>query len=352
MPQVLPVQLWHWFAFAALVVVLLVLAPFVETLPVWANVLIILGTVVLVGKGAHSVVESASCLAKRLGISELVIGLTVVAFGTSAPEFAVTLIAAFRGQGNISVGNIVGSNIFNLGFILGGCALVRPIPIDPTLLRRDGSVLGVTTLLLLVLIGWNLRLDRYDGALLFVLLCVYLAYLFKSRHGMPGAEKELGKLTAGGEGKMPVWREGGLLAVGLVCIVGGSHLLVGSATAVARTFGIAEWVIGVTIVAAGTSAPEFATSLMGVLRGRYGISAGNIIGSDLFNLLGVLGLAGLLRPVDVDPMSRVSLAALSGMVFVVLIFMRTGWRISRLEGFALVAIAAARWGFDFLMYNP
>ena len=120
----------------------------------------------------------------------------------------------------------------------------------------------------------------------------------------------------------------------------------------ARTFGISEWVIGVTIVAAGTSAPEFATSLMGVLRGRYGISAGNVIGSDIFNLLGVLGLAGLLRPVDVDPMSRISLAALSGMVFVVLIFMRTGWRVSRLEGLALVAIAAARWWFDLSAHGP
>jgi len=316
-----------------------------------ANALVILGTIVLVGKGAHWVVESAARLAKSLGVSELVIGLTVVAFGTSAPEFAVTLIAAFKGQGNISVGNIVGSNIFNLGFILGGCALVRAIPTSPTLLRRDGSVLGATTLLLLALM-WDLHLDRHDGVLLFVLLCVYLAYLFKSRHVLPGAEKELEKLAPGGEGRTTLWREGGLLAVGLVCIVGGSHLLVGSATAVAREFGISEWVIGVTIVAAGTSAPEFATSLMGVLRGRYGISAGNVIGSDLFNMLGVLGLAGLLRPVEVDPMSRVSLVLLSGMVFVVLIFMRTGWRLSRLEGLALVAIAAARWGFDFSAHGP
>lgn len=321
-------------------------------LPVWGHALVILVTILLIGKGAHWVVESAARLAKRLGISELIIGLTVVALGTSAPEFAVTLIAAFKGQGDISVGNIVGSNIFNLGFILGGCALVRAIPTDPTLLRRDGAVLGATTLLLLALIGWNLRLDRYDGALLFILLCVYLGYLFKSRHAMPGAEQELGKFTAGDEDIKPLWHEGALLVVGLVCIIVGSHFLIGSATAVARAFGISEWVIGVTIVAAGTSAPEFATSLMGVLKGRYGISAGNVIGSDIFNMLGVLGLAGLLRPMEVDPMARVSLAALSGMVFVVLIFMRTGWRLSRLEGLALVTIAMARWWFDFSMHSP
>ena len=164
---------------------------FYDTIPIWGNGLLILATIILIGKGAHWVVESAAHIAKRLGVSELVIGLTVVALGTSAPEFAVTLIAAFKGQGDISVGNIVGSNIFNLGFILGGCALVRAIPTDPTLLRRDGLVLGSTTLLLLALIGWDLRLDRVDGAILFVLLGVYLGYLFKSRHVVPGTEQEL-----------------------------------------------------------------------------------------------------------------------------------------------------------------
>jgi len=314
-------------------------------MPVFVHGLIIVASIIVVGKGAHWVVESAACLAKQLGISELVIGLTVVAVGTSAPEFAVTLIAAFKGQGDISVGNVVGSNIFNLGFILGGCAVIRAIPISPTLLWRDGSVLGGTTLLLLALIGWDLRLDHTDGAVLFTLLLLYLTYLYRSRQAMPHGEDEIKELTTGN--KMPVWRELALLVVGLISIVGGSHLLVDSATVVARTFGISEWVIAITIVAAGTSAPEFATSLVGVLRGRYGISAGNIIGSDIFNLLGVLGLAGLLRPVHIDPMSRVSLAALSAMVFVVLVFIRTGWRLSRMEGFALIAIALVRWGFDF-----
>ncbi len=316
-----------------------------ETLPLWANAMVILGTILVVGTGAYWVVESAGRLAKRLGISELVIGLTVVAFGTSAPEFAVTLIAAFKGQGDISVGNIVGSNIFNLGFILGGCAMVRAIPTNPTLLRRDGAVLAGATLLLLVLIPWDLSLGHFDGGLLLMLLLFYLAYLYWSRRAMPFTEEEVGKLIV--DGKKSVWRQVALLVGGLACIVTGSHFLIGSATAVARTFGISEWVIGVTIIAAGTSAPEFATSFMGVLRGRYALSAGNVIGSDIFNLLGVLGLAGLLHPVEVDPMSRVSLAALSAMVFVVLIFMRTGWQLSRLEGLALVTIAAVRWGFDF-----
>lgn len=318
----------------------------IQSLPIWLHGLIILATIILIGKGAHWLVESAGRLAARLGVSELIIGLTVVAFGTSAPEFAVTLLAAFKGQGDISVGNIVGSNIFNLGFILGGCALVRAIPTTPTLLWRDGSVLGSTTLLLLVLIGWDLQLGRIDGAILFVLLGVYLGYLYKVPREIPEREElphDLAKTSAGASWTADL----AYLLLGLVCVVGGSHLMVESATAVARAVGVSEWVIGVTIVAAGTSAPEFATSVVGVIKGRYGISMGNVIGSDIFNLLGVLGVAGLLRPVSIDPVARISLAALCAMVFVVLIFMRSGWRVSRLEGLILVAIAAARWWFDF-----
>lgn len=322
-----------------------------ENLPAWANALVILGTIVVIGKGAHWVVDSAGRLAAHLGISELVIGLTVVAFGTSAPEFAVTLIAAFKGHGDISVGNIVGSNIFNLGFILGGCALVRAIPTSPTLLWRDGMVLGGTTLLLLALIGWDLELGYVDGAILFTLLGVYLGYLIRVRRRIPCTE-EREEGTPRTRPGVSWQRDLALLLFGLICVVGGSHLMVESATAVARALGISEWVIGVTVVAAGTSAPEFATSLVGVLRGRYGISAGNVIGSDIFNLLGVLGVAGLLRPVGIDPMARVSLAALCGMVFAVLIFMRSGWRVSRLEGLVLILVAAGRWWFDLSAHGP
>lgn len=311
-----------------------------NTWPLGANIAAIGTTMVVVALGAHWMVEAAARLAKRFGVSELVIGLTVVAAGTSAPEFAVTIIAAFQGQGDISVGNIVGSNIFNLGFILGGCAIVRAIPVDRMLLWRDGTILALTTVLLLGLIGFDLELDRLDGAILFGLLILYLGYLFVTRHAIPGTEGEVETLVRDGSS---IFWNCFLLIVGLACILAGSHLLIGSSTAVARAFGISEWLIGVTIVAAGTSAPEFATSLVAVIRGKYGISAGNIIGSDLFNLLGVLGLAGLLHPVVIDPVSRISLVALAALVFVTLFFMRTGWRISRLEGLLLVI-------FSFLVF--
>jgi len=153
-----------------------------QQLPLWLNSVIIVGSMVIVGAGAHWIVESATRLSRRLGISELVIGLTVVALGTSAPEFAaVTLIAAFKGQGDISIGNIVGSNIFNLGFILGGCAMIRAIPVSRSLWRNAVVVLGGTTLLLLIMIGYNLRLDRPEGVLLATLLVIYLGYLVLGR---------------------------------------------------------------------------------------------------------------------------------------------------------------------------
>ena len=321
-----------------------------DGLPLGIIGLIVLATVALVGFGAYWVVDAAAGIGKRLGISELIIGLTVVAMGTSAPEFAVTVLAAFGGHGDISVGNIVGSNIFNLGFILGGGALVRAIPTTPTLLRRDGTVLAIAAILLVVLIGWDLRLGRYDGVLLLVLLGAYLGYLFKQRRagvddGNAPAEPDVPRTAS-------LSRDVAVLVASLICIVAASQLLVESSTVMAREFGVSEWVIGVTIVAAGTSAPELTTSLVGILRGRHALSAGTLIGSDIFNMLGVLGLAALFHPVEIDAMARISLVGLVGMVFMLLFFMRTGWRVSRSEGFILIAAAALRWGLDLSARGP
>ena len=315
-------------------------------LPTGVNVVVVVVTIVLIAASAHWLVESAVQLAKRFGISELVIGLTIVALGTSAPEFAVTLNAAFKGQGDISVGNIVGSNIFNLGFILGGAALFRAIPTNRLLLVRDGSVLLGTTLLLMLLICLDLRLDRWDGVLLLGLLVVYLFVLFKQRKS--GDDPNTAGYKTGSEAVVvPLWRSLLLLVVGFLGVGVGSHYMVDAATAIARTYHVSEWVIGVTIVAAGTSAPELATTLAGVIKGRYDVGAGNLIGSDIFNLLGVLGLAGVLQPVGVAPLARLSIAALIGMVAMALIFMRSGWRVSRVEGGMLILIAIARWILDF-----
>ena len=299
--------------------------------------LMLLAGFVLLLAGAEFLVRGAVAVAAKAGLSPLLIGMTVVALGTSAPEFGVTILAALRGMGDISVGNIVGSNIFNLGFILGGTAIIRSLKTNRTIIQRDGAFLFFGTLLLTALL-WDLSLSRIEGYVLFSLLVVYLVYLYWKKEA-PDSETPSGELH---------WWDPLLLLLGIGMVLSGSHFMVESAVDLAKLFGISEWVIGATIVAAGTSAPEFATSLVAALRRHYGISVGNLIGSDIFNLFGVLGLAAILRDLPVDIGARPNLIMLSIMVLVVLIFMRTGWKISRKEGIALVSMGLARWIFSFI----
>ncbi len=288
-------------------------------------------------KGADLVVESASRIGLKLGMSEVIIGLTIVALGTSAPEFAVTVAAALRGQGDISVGNVVGSNIFNLGFVLGGVAAVRAIQTNRKLVFRDGIVLICITIVLRIFVN-DLNISNVEGSLLVLGLLSYLTYLFWQKEPLQDEEIE-GEATK----KDPV-----LLLLGLALIVGGGHYLVEAASNIARHFGVSEWVIGVTIVAAGTSSPEMATSMVAIVKGKYGISIGNLIGSDIFNLLGVLGVATLLNPVmTVDPSARSSINILIIMVATVVVFMRTGWKVARWEGILLIVVNLVRWIADF-----
>lgn len=301
------------------------------------NVVVILATIIALWKGADLIVEASAHIAKRLGVSQLVIGLTVVAFGTSAPEFAVTLVAAVNHQPNISVGNVVGSNIFNLGFILGGVAMLRGIDTSKNLLMRGGLVLFGTTLLLLLFIG-DLNFERWEGIVLMSLLVLYVAFLIFRKD----EELTSDDIPEGDFNLSDVWK----LLLGLLLVVGGGHFFVNSAVDLAETLGMSQWAIGVTIVAAGTSAPEFATSLVAAIRGRHGLSAGNLIGSDLFNMLGVLGVAGTIYPMQVTQDAENSLFILCGLVLVVLLMMRSGWKISRLEGAILVIVNLIRWYFD------
>lgn len=322
----------------------------IDDLPLWANWLFVAIAIYLIGKGAQQVVEAAARIAKRLRVSELIVGLTLVAAATSLPELGVTLVAAFEDHPNISVGTIVGSNIFNLGFILGGIAVIRPIPTTRMLVRRDGSALILATFLLLVLVASDFRLDRVDGAILLAGMGIYLAVVVAAGRVQwlePGLALALPSSGTSRSDSLKALRALAGLAFGIALLAVGSHLLVNSAIPIARSFGVSHWVIGVTVVAAGTSAPEFATSLVGVLRGRYDISVGNVIGSDLFNLLGVLGVAGVLHPQAVVPGASASLIALAVMVVLVVIFARTGWRLSRTEGLVLVLFGLTRWFFDF-----
>ena len=302
------------------------------------DILIILASILAISQGAAWLVDASVRIARKLGVSDLVIGLTIVAAGTSAPEFAVTFLAAFRGMGDISVGNIVGSNIFNLGFILGGTAIIKNLLTDGKVVGRDGGFLLVGTLMLTGFL-WDLSLDFWEGAVLLAMLFAYLGYLFWNKEPVE-IETE--------DDQSYRWYDPLILIVGLALVVGSSHFLVASASDLAELAGISQWVIGVTIVAAGTSAPELATSIVAALKGNHGISVGNLLGSDIFNMYGVLGVTAMLRELPVDAEAHSNMLALIFMVILVMIFMRTGWRLTRWEGVVLVLIGLGRWLYSFM----
>ena len=304
--------------------------------------LIVFISIIMLWKGADWLVDSAAEIAHTLKVSDLIIGLTVVAFGTSAPEFAVTISAAITKQTDISIGNVIGSNIFNLGFILGGTAVIRPISTNKKMFNRDGLFLLIVTALIFFLFfgfnGWTPddAYTRYEGLILFSLLLGYVAFLFIKKD----PPEEINPSSAS-------YLSYVYFFIGLILIVYGGHLMVTHASIIARYYGISDWVIAVTIVAAGTSAPEFATSIAAAIKGRHGIAVGNLIGSDLFNLLGVLGLAGIINPSVITQDIFDSVFLLVMMVGLTLLLIRTKWKISRLEGALLVSINLIRWYFDF-----
>ncbi len=304
--------------------------------------LIVFISIIMLWKGADWLVDSAAEIAHTLKVSDLIIGLTVVAFGTSAPEFAVTISAAITKQTDISIGNVIGSNIFNLGFILGGTAVIRPISTNKKMFNRDGLFLLIVTALIFFLFfgfnGWTPddAYTRYEGLILFSLLLGYVVFLFIKKD----PPEEINPSSAS-------YLSYVYFFIGLILIVYGGHLMVTHASIIARYYGISDWVIAVTIVAAGTSAPEFATSIAAAIKGRHGIAIGNLIGSDLFNLLGVLGLAGIINPSVITQDIFDSVFLLVMMVGLTLLLIRTKWRISRLEGALLVSINLIRWYFDF-----
>ena len=304
--------------------------------------ILVIISVIMLWKGADWLVDSASEIAHTLKVSDLIIGLTVVAFGTSAPEFAVTISAAITKQSDISIGNVIGSNIFNLGFILGGTAIIRPIATSSKLFNRDGLFLLMATALIFFLFfgfdGWtpNDSFTIIEGILLFSLLIGYVAFLFIKKD----PPEQVHPHNAS-------WKSYFFFIIGLFLIGYGGHLMVKHASSVAHYLGVSDWVIAVTIVAAGTSAPEFATSIAAALKGRHGIALGNLIGSDLFNLLGVLGLAGIINPTYISEDIYSSTFLLVIMVGITLFMIRTYWRISRAEGTILVVINLVRWYYNF-----
>ncbi len=298
--------------------------------------LFIAGLVILI-VGADLLVRGSSRLAAAFGVSPLVIGLTIVAMGTASPEIAVSLKAAASGQGDLTLGNVLGSNIFNILFILGITSMIAPIVIAEQLIRKDAPILlGVSLLTVALVLDGNL--GAMDGAILLLLLVVYIFFALKQTSSeSKDVQKEYAEEYAKKESRTTknILKNILFIVVGLGLLVWGSNWLVESAVLIAKVLGVSELVIGLTIVAVGTSLPEIATSVIAALRGESDIAVGNAVGSNIFNLLGVLGISALVSPDGVLVAQQVLQFDLPVMVFVAFVTLPIFYidnRISRIEG--------------------
>jgi cation:H+ antiporter len=306
-----------------------------------AIVFLILGLVLLVFS-ADFLVKGAARLAAAVGISPLVVGLTVVAFGTSAPELAVSVMSAFKGQADIALGNVVGSNIFNVLVILGISAMIIPLVVNQQLVRFDVPVM-IGLSFLMFFLGMDGRIGRIDGVILFGIAIAYTVFLIRqSRRETNSAvveeyEKEFG--AAAKEG--PAWVKNiSFIVLGIGGLVLGSNWLVDGAVMIARHFGISELVIGLTIISVGTSLPEVATSIVAALKGERDIAVGNVVGSNIFNIVSVLGLASIVSPNGISVPSAALHFDIPFMIAIAVACLPvffTGYVITRLNGAVFLA---------------
>jgi cation:H+ antiporter len=314
------------------------------------EILALVGGLVLLYVGAEALVKGAVALGQRVGVSPIVVGLTVVSIGTSAPELVVCVMAALQGSPELAVGNVLGSNMANVGLILGLAALVRPLRVRRRIVRREIPwMLAVTILVFPVL--WNLRLGRIEGTVLALLLLVYLVLL------IPKARAEtaevLGEVGDRLERQVPKLSETGyrilvrplfLVVVGSLALVGGGQGIVHGATAVAMEFGVPQLVVGLSILAVGTSLPELAATLVAAARRETDLAVGNIVGSNIFNLTFVLGGTALVRPIEIPQrVLWVEYPAAFGISLLLLPLALWAGTLGRKEGVLLLAAYAAGW---------
>jgi cation:H+ antiporter len=315
---------------------------FIPAVPLLLALAFVVSGIALLAAGGDTLVRGSVSLARLLRVSTAVIGLTVVAAGTSTPELAVSLVAALQGRSDIAVANVVGSNIFNVAVILGASALALPLVVHITAVRLEWPFMFVTSLVFLLLVRDGL-LDRLEGGFLLVGVAGFTVYMVRlaRREVTP---PETAELEAGLARKLPRPRphqtliDVGRVMLGLALLVAGGEVLVRGAVALAEQAGMSERVIGLTVVAAGTSMPELATSIIAARRGQTDIALANIIGSNIFNIGGILGIVALIRPQQVNPQMIASDAWwMVGTALVLWPLMRTGMKIGRLEGALLLA---------------
>lgn len=301
------------------------------------NALWIVVGVVLVLWGADRLTEGAVAVAERLRVPQIVIGLTIVALGTSMPELCVSVVSALKGTPDLAVGNVVGSNIFNALLIVGVAALVAPMTILRSTVFKDVPCALVASVVLLMMCQNDWVITRLDGAILFVFFLVFMRLTIKgATSAQPAPQEADEKEASAGKQPMKGWLAGLWMVVGLAALIGGSNLFVGGATEVARALNVSDAVIGLTIVAGGTSLPELATSVVAAKKGNSGIAIGNVLGSNVLNILYILGLTGMISPMHIEGITNVDLYMMLVSTIMIWFFSFTKYTIERWEGAVLV----------------
>lgn len=298
------------------------------------NIIYIVFGILMVLWGAGKLTDGATSIAAKMKIPPMIIGLTVVAMGTSMPEFFVSFVSALKGTSDLAVGNVVGSNIFNTMLIVGTTALVTPMVIAKSTVKKDipFAVLASAMLLPMAIDG---SISRIDAAVLFAVFIAFMLYTVRS------AKKEKDSGNEEEVKEMPVWRAVAFLVLGLACLIVGSNLFVDGATAVASLLGVSEAVIGLTVVAGGTSLPELATSVVAARKGQCAIAMGNVIGSNVFNILMILGITGMIHPMSIIGITRLDFIVMQLSIILLWIFSFTKYTVARWEGGLLVALFLA-----------
>lgn len=316
-------------------------------------VLLVLG-VIIVLKGADWLTDGAVNIATRFGVSQMVIGLTIVAMGTSMPEFCVSMVSALKGTPDLAVGNVVGSNTFNTLLIVGCSALVAPIMVKRSSVKRDIPFAVVASLLML-LFCLDGAIGRVDAAVLFAGFCLFMFVTLKYAKTTEGpaaavATSGVATATAISEASSSEASQASgtsmlkavvMLVVGLLCLIAGSNMFVDNASFVASSLGVSDAVIGLTIVAGGTSMPELATSMVSAKKGNSDIAIGNVIGSNVFNILMIIGITGLVKPMHIAGITTLDLIMMLASMLLMWFFCRTTYKVKRWEGAVLTIVYIA-----------
>ena len=314
--------------------------------------LVMLGLALLIA-GGEALIRGALAAAKRLDVSPLLSGLVIVGFGTSAPGLVVSVSAALNHQPDIAIGNVVGSNIANILLILGICALITPLAVKPMVLRRDAVTVVAASILFIILVGGN-ALGFVDAWILLFSLLAYLAWAYWSERLHASHAAKLHKAEADELTVIPksvTWTVT-IIVAGLLLLIAGSQVLLLGAVGIAKSFGVSEAVIGLTLVAVGTSLPELSISVIAALRRHADVAVGNVLGSNIFNLLGILGISALLQPLPVHiRILQFDQWVMLGASVLLLLFLYTGRRLSRLEGGVLFIGYVAYVGLSFTIYG-